>query len=549
MTTDTQALQLVVCCDGTNNNLTGQHSDTNVVKLCELLAYAPDARRLMFYDPGVGNPADLPGASVADMLQRKMNRIAGLVFGRGVYENIADCYRFLMQHYPQQLADGEPAPEIFLLGFSRGAFTARAVAGLVNQFGLLQPHMDNMITTLVHGYFSQRKGGDAQLKAIAEQLRTLFGTKPRQVAVQFVGVWDTVAAVGMPPFTTSFTTEPRATGKVFVHVRHALALDEQRAHFQARTYLDANGPMPTQFGTMGSMQQRWFRGAHCDVGGGYGYKDAALSDQALAWLVSEGVCCGLRLSLHGQPLDTPERVGQALQQVLPATPRQPTHCVHSQTWISPWWALTGLAVRPTDGPAQEHPSVAQTPMTLQCDSVWGRKRPGRGVLAGAAVLLVLLYVGMGWLLSGHASEPAALLQAPLHFAQWQLTAPLHWGAVQSPGFNAAGWALLWDLPFILAYAYLLAWAGTSGFARMAGLRRAGHAAPRWLQLLGRALPLAVLADAAEDLLSAATLAMAAVDHPQWAWCLALAMALASLAKYAGLLGALLLALCALRPLR
>ncbi|MEN9985563.1 MAG: hypothetical protein RI925_1065 [Pseudomonadota bacterium] len=128
-----------------------------------------------------------------------------------------------MHRYPQQLANGEAAPQIYVLGFSRGAFTARAVAGLVNQFGLLQPQIDNMVTTLVHGYFSQRHEGDTRLKEIAEQLRTLFGTTPRQVPVQFVGVWDTVAAVGMPPFTTRFSAEPRAAGKAFVHVRQALA--------------------------------------------------------------------------------------------------------------------------------------------------------------------------------------------------------------------------------------------------------------------------------------------------------------------------------------
>ncbi|MEN9985564.1 MAG: hypothetical protein RI925_1066 [Pseudomonadota bacterium] len=64
MASNTQALQLVVCCDGTNNNLTGRHHDTNVVKLCELLAQERDTRRLLFYDPGVGNAAELPGASI-----------------------------------------------------------------------------------------------------------------------------------------------------------------------------------------------------------------------------------------------------------------------------------------------------------------------------------------------------------------------------------------------------------------------------------------------------------------------------------------------------
>jgi uncharacterized protein (DUF2235 family) len=546
----TTPLQLLVCCDGTNNNLTGRQHDTNVVKLCELLAVAPDARRVLFYDPGVGNPAELPGATIADSLKRRSERIAGLAFGQGVYENIAECYRFLMHAYPPGLAEGEPPPQIFLLGFSRGAFTARAVAGLVNQFGLLQPQLDTMVTTLVHAYFSQRQDGDGRLKAIAAQLRALFGTPAtRRVPLQFVGVWDTVAAVGMPPFTTGFTAEPRAAGKAFVHVRQALALDEQRAQFKARTYLDANGPFITEFGTQGSMQQLWFRGAHCDVGGGYTTPEAALSSQTLAWLVSEAVLCGLRLAPGGQPLDTPQAVTSALVQVLPEEGQPRPRRIHSESWSTPLWALTGLAVRPTDGPAREHPSVAHPPMHAPADTVWSQARPGRGLLLGAAVVLPLLFLWMGWLLSGHSPNPVHWLMAPLYFAQWQLTAWLDLGALAPLRFNAVPWAVLADLPFILAYAYVLAWFGTQGFARLAGLRRGGEATPVWLNRLGWALPVAVGADVLEDICTLGCWWLVRTGHETWAWLLSLPMATAALVKLGGLVAAAALALAAWAPWR
>ena len=91
--------QLVLLCDGTNNNLTGRRNDTNLVKLAELLAASPDAQRLLCYDPGVGNPGELPGATTWDQLQRRLERIGGLAFGRGVFENMAESYLFLMRHY------------------------------------------------------------------------------------------------------------------------------------------------------------------------------------------------------------------------------------------------------------------------------------------------------------------------------------------------------------------------------------------------------------------------------------------------------------------
>ena len=213
------ARQLVVFCDGTNNNLTGGRNDTNTVKLCELLAGSADGAQLVFYDPGVGNPAELPGSTLVDGWHRWSERLAGLAFGRGVYENIAESYLFLMRNY-------RSGDEIYIFGFSRGAFTARSVAGLVNQFGILQPHMESMVITLVHVYFSDRSLDPAAARGIAAQTARLFvAPDARNVELQFVGVWDTVASVGMWPFSARFTALPTVGGKRFRHVRQALALD------------------------------------------------------------------------------------------------------------------------------------------------------------------------------------------------------------------------------------------------------------------------------------------------------------------------------------
>ena len=166
--------QIVLCCDGTNNNLTGGENDTNVVRLCQLLRTHGDEQQLVFYDPGVGNPGELPGATVWDSVNRYGERLAGLAFGRGVYENMAECYQFLMSNY-------QPGDELYIFGFSRGAFTARSVAGLVNMFGILQPHMVSMVPSLLHIYFSDRGGdSDAARRRIARQATQLFADPQEQ---------------------------------------------------------------------------------------------------------------------------------------------------------------------------------------------------------------------------------------------------------------------------------------------------------------------------------------------------------------------------------
>jgi uncharacterized protein (DUF2235 family) len=81
--------QLVVLCDGTNNNLTGGVKDTHVIALAEMLRASPDEERVVFYDPGVGNPGEVPGTTLWDKLRRGIERVDGLAFGRGVFDNIA----------------------------------------------------------------------------------------------------------------------------------------------------------------------------------------------------------------------------------------------------------------------------------------------------------------------------------------------------------------------------------------------------------------------------------------------------------------------------
>jgi hypothetical protein len=543
--------QLVLLCDGTNNNLTGGRDDTNVVRLAELMGVCPDPQRLIYYDPGVGNAGELPGATLWDTARRASERVAGLAFGRGVYENMVDSYQFLMNHC-------QPGDQIFVFGFSRGAFTARSVAGLVNQFGLLAPHMVSMLPTLLHLYFSDR--GDAELwKNISAQASRLFATEQaRAVEIQFVGVWDTVATVGMWPFEARFTALPTLAGKRYVHVRHALALDEQRAQFKPRLYAEPNGPYRTQSGQAGSVRQLWFRGVHCDVGGGFEPAQAVLARAALCWMASEAVQCGLRLQHQGQALATEPAVAHVLAGLPADAPPQAQALLHSELHDTCLWALTGMVVRDAhhvclDGlpdvpiTPEAHPSVAALATRWPQDSVWQRQRRPAGAFWASVALAPLLVLALGRLLLGPQPPTGAawqqlwvLLCANADFARWQVQAPWHDGLAMSRTFVSPRWALLGDLAFIASYAYLLSWLASWAFARRAALRQTGDHAPLWLNRLGWALPLAVGADLGEDLFTWLTLTLFGMGAPGLAWLCSVPMALCALAKWAGLAGTLAL---------
>lgn len=531
--------QLIVCCDGTNNNLTAGREDTNVVKFLRWVG-APGSGQHVFYDPGVGNPGALPGATLWDRYRRLGERIAGLAFGRGVYENVAEAYQFLMQSH-------QPGDELYFFGFSRGAFTARSAAGLVNMFGILRPHMQSMVPTLLHIYFSHRRGtAEAEAQERAGQIRESFcDPEKRAVPIHFVGVWDTVASVGMWPVDAKMTARPGIGGKRFVHVRQALALDEHRGPFKPRLYLDrAEDADPHQ-----SVVQRWFRGAHCDVGGGYPPARSVISNEALAWMLAEAASVGLRLDESRVPRLEQDAIRDALDPGLVGRPP----IIHSETYDNCLWAVAGLAIRrprvvEIDGEGEvrveavEHPS-AKASLAFPQGSVWARPRPAKEKveLAALALLATLLYFGMGSLLvpadSGSVAAwlagIPAYLDANTRFVQWQLLA---WAGLPAPAFASPAWAIVADLFLVPCYATLLAWWVSWAFARVAGFTRA-HDAPRpFACLLGRALPCLVVSDVLENALTLLLLWLAPVAEGRLLSSVGALVAAAAAAKLAALAG-------------
>lgn len=313
---------LVVCCDGTGNLWRSGACDTNVVRLFKALPPDDPQRQLSYYDPGVGTPDGLVGTAARAGLFSldTLRRVAGLAWGDGVWDNVAQAYHFLCHHH-------QPGDRIYLFGFSRGAFTVRVVSGLINLFGLLRPGHEHLMPTLLRLY---RHPADPDHPAAEQVYIREFSDRfcRADVPVHFIGVWDTVETVGMSQLFGVGSSNPRNTQvkPCFRHVRHALALDELRWTFLPRLYTLPTGSL----GPGQTLRQVWFRGAHSDVGGGYA--EAGLSTIALQWMAGQAHDQGLRLDLS----------------VLARWQGDPCDTLHSEVTLCPTWALVGVFQRKVD---------------------------------------------------------------------------------------------------------------------------------------------------------------------------------------------------------
>jgi uncharacterized protein (DUF2235 family) len=590
MTSDdhTAKRQLVVLCDGTNNNFTAGTADTNVARLCVALQSQPSQGQLVFYDPGVGNSGTLPPVTWIDWVSHHINRLSGLAFGRGVYDNIAEAYGWLVRHW-------QPGDEIYVFGFSRGAFTARAVAGLVNQYGIASDDMRQMIPTLVHHYFLDKERINleqlGQYDALTEQLRAAcVPAHARDVPVQFTGAWDTVESVGLFG-GARFRRVAKVEGTMFRNVRHAVALDEQRSKFNVRLFAQDNGSYQGRDGAAATLEQLWFRGCHCDVGGGNPLPDQVLARAPLLWICCEAGKCGLRLGEEQHADEAPWRkaLGLPAQDDTSEIKR-----VQSEPHGTPPWAMVGLHARNTQ-PAivangsqggerrplesAEHPSVAAWPARFPEDTVWAHS-PGQHIrlVTWLALAVVLLFV---WL---HAA-----LLAPTHtkaqtdagipagsqcwlddalptlrpncvLARWQLgafrlvgadhvRASVHARERPEPSlwdgsaFGWPRWALVFDTLFVAALSWLLCLGAGRHYAQSVGLRRYGARSP---SALGYWATIAIAGYAASDLAENALTALV-WSSVQWLppspwWLAAGFLSLAAWLKFACLSVAIVYAL-------
>jgi uncharacterized protein (DUF2235 family) len=270
--------KLIVCADGTWDKATNKHP-TNVERMHTAVASAADdgTPQLPYYHPGVGTSF--------------WERLPGGAFGYGLSRNVRDCYRFLVEHY-------EAGDELYLFGFSRGAFTARSLAGFIRNAGILTPaHADR----IDEGYalYRNKEGPDAA-SAVAFRERYAWSVR---TPITFIGVWDTVGALGVPdvglPWTNwlnrRYQFHDTQLSSTVRYAYQALAVDEARRPFVPTLWAPKPG-VPDQ-----TVEQVWFTGVHCDVGGGY--PESELSDITWHWMAARACATGLALSVPPPPFD------------------------------------------------------------------------------------------------------------------------------------------------------------------------------------------------------------------------------------------------------
>ncbi len=265
--------RLVICCDGTWNT-PEMESPTNVVRLAAnvLPRGADGSPQLLYYDEGVGTGGWL-------------DKVVGGAFGEGLDVNVREAYRFVANNY-------EDGDEIYLFGFSRGAYTVRSVAGMLGYAGVLARDQLTWVAEAYELYREEKSSGGK--KAVA--FRQRHGTEVPRIAL--LGCWDTVGALGIPDklpgvaLDRAFKRRYRwLDDKVGPHVEnavHALAIEERRAEF-APTLMHSE--LPTQ-----TVRQVWFAGDHGCVGGGTEHKEP-LSRIALEWMIGEVQSLGLGLAI------------------------------------------------------------------------------------------------------------------------------------------------------------------------------------------------------------------------------------------------------------
>src|SRR5690554_2395692 len=269
--------RIVICADGTWNRPEkdlAKDFPTNVLRLARAIdpKGAAGFSQQVFYDWGIGSYYE---------------PVMGGATGKGLDKNIMDDYRYIVQNY-------QPGDEIFLFGFSRGAYTVRCLCGLIYNCGILKRPDARLIESAFEHYkkpgYSYAPDGE---KSVA--FREAHSHKSRQV--KFVGVWDTVGALGIPLSFLGLLNKKdefydTKIGPNVDIARHAMAIDEVRSDFEPtiwnpREKLD--------------LKQVWFAGVHSNIGGSYApdkQTGGLLSDIPLQWMMQQAAEAGLVLEPH-----------------------------------------------------------------------------------------------------------------------------------------------------------------------------------------------------------------------------------------------------------
>ena len=272
--------RIVVCCDGTWND-PSKPKQTNVNKLKDAVIARgpgdPDTKQRVHYVDGVGAKGSL------------WDRLRGGAVGFGLDENVQKAYAFVARDYA-------PGDEIFLFGFSRGAYTARSALGMMRKCGILKQVSEAAIRAAWDHYRDDLHPEDAQSKQWRRDNALLTAPPDDYVPIaKFIGVWDTVGSLGVPikPLRKQYDFHDVTLTSFVDNAYHALAIDEQRKDYEPTLWAQSETP-PKPPRQKQNFEQRWFAGVHSDVGGGAAHEGRdAQSDHRLACILDKAGAAGL----------------------------------------------------------------------------------------------------------------------------------------------------------------------------------------------------------------------------------------------------------------
>ncbi|CAJ0849346.1 hypothetical protein AMST5_00112 [freshwater sediment metagenome] len=361
---------IVILLDGTSNQVSADR--TNILRLYGVLA--KDQHQVVYYNPGVGTL----GADGSWLRHwRKVTEVWGLATGWGLDANVKDAYRFLIDEYDRGSGPEEDRDCIYIFGFSRGAYSARVLAGFIRALGLIEKRNLNLLDYAYRAYKRIGESGATGFEEIRLFERMLDPDRP---PIRLLGLFDTVSSV-----IESGRFGPRLRSHAFTKsntsveaVRHAVAIDERRTMFNPQLW-PAGGEFHSHpLNKTGAKPQDtlevWFNGVHGDIGGGLPEKESQLAKVSLAWMIEQVEPMGLRFVnrsvnsvVLGKPQDgsyvTPEGAarphdsmtfGWAILEFLPR--RKPELSRRSSLF---GWTIPFFERRVIPGGAHLHQTVAE----------------------------------------------------------------------------------------------------------------------------------------------------------------------------------------------
>ncbi|EPS38005.1 hypothetical protein H072_8270 [Dactylellina haptotyla CBS 200.50] len=271
--------KIVLCFDGTGNKFHGDDTDSNIVRIYELLDRTSE-NQFHYYQPGIGTYVQNESTTFIGRMGDKIKTVVDQAVGTSFKTHVIAGYSFIMKYY-------NPGDCIYIFGFSRGAYTARFLSEMLAGVGLLSRGNEEMIEfgwKTFSAFQTSRHDGSAQDEKRRTFMRKFKKTFSRSgVNVHFLGLFDCVNSVGQlePPFwRKSYSYIPM--GSSATHIRHAVSVHERRLKFKPALYKG--------FIDHADLKEVYFCGNHGDVGGGWGKNQEqrrALSDIPLAWMLEE----------------------------------------------------------------------------------------------------------------------------------------------------------------------------------------------------------------------------------------------------------------------